>query len=97
MTWPAKTVAADRVPGGRMPVVVTAATGDRASFSRYATVVLLVVLIVVFSLISGRFLSIRNWQNLLVVQAVVCCTAFGPSCRWSSASSISRSAICSAF
>jgi ribose transport system permease protein len=46
-------------------------------FSRYATVVLLFLLILVFSLISSRFLSIRNWQNLLVVQAVVCCTAFG--------------------
>jgi ribose transport system permease protein len=46
-------------------------------FSRYATVVLLFVLILIFSVISSRFLSIRNWQNLLVVQAVVCCTAFG--------------------
>jgi ribose transport system permease protein len=45
-------------------------------FSRYATVVLLLLLIVVFALITSRFLSVRNWQNLLVVQAVVCCTAF---------------------
>lgn len=45
-------------------------------FSRYATVVLLLLLIIVFAVISHRFLSVRNWQNLLVTQAVVCCTAF---------------------
>ncbi len=44
--------------------------------TRYATVLLLVLLIVTFSLASSRFLTSQNWQNLLVVQAVVSCTAF---------------------
>ena len=46
-------------------------------FSRYATVVLVVLLTLIFAVVSNRFLTIANWQNLLVVQAVVCCTAFG--------------------
>ncbi len=44
--------------------------------TRYATVLLLALLIVAFSLASSRFLTSQNWQNLLVVQAVVSCTAF---------------------
>ncbi len=47
-----------------------------AVLSRYATVVLVGAFVLVFSLVSNRFLTIANWQNLLVVQAVVCCTAF---------------------
>jgi ribose transport system permease protein len=46
-------------------------------FARYATAVLLVLLIVVFSVVTSQFLTPTNWQNLLVIQAVVSCTAFG--------------------
>jgi ribose transport system permease protein len=45
-------------------------------FSHYATAVLLLLLIVVFSIVTTQFLTTTNWQNLLVVQAVVSCTAF---------------------
>jgi ribose transport system permease protein len=45
-------------------------------FTKYATAFLLVLLIAVFSLVSDQFLTPTNWQNLLVVQAVVSCTAF---------------------
>ncbi|MDQ0390925.1 ABC transporter permease [Labrys monachus] len=45
-------------------------------FKRYATVLLLVVFVVVFAATSPQFLTTANWQNLLVVQAVVSCTAF---------------------
>lgn len=44
--------------------------------TRYATVLLLVLFAVVFSATSPQFLTTANWQNLLVVQAVVSCTAF---------------------
>lgn len=44
--------------------------------TRYATALLLVLFVVVFSLLSSQFLTSTNWQNLLVVQAVVSCTAF---------------------
>ncbi len=45
-------------------------------FTRYATVLLLVLFAVVFSATSPQFLTAANWQNLLVVQAVVSCSAF---------------------
>jgi ribose transport system permease protein len=45
-------------------------------FGRFASVLLLVVLIVAFSLLSPQFLTNRNWQNLLVVQSVVTCMCF---------------------
>lgn len=41
--------------------------------NRYATVLLLMALIVVFSLTTDKFLTARNWQSLLVEQAVVAC------------------------
>jgi ribose transport system permease protein len=44
-------------------------------FSKYATVVLLAFLVLVFSLLSNQFLTVRNWQNVLVVQSVVTCMA----------------------
>ena len=44
--------------------------------TRYATALLLLLFVVVFSLLSSQFLTSTNWQNLLVVQAVVSCTAF---------------------
>lgn len=47
-----------------------------AIFSRFATVVVLLVLVVGFSLLSDQFLTQRNWQNLLVVQSVVSCVSF---------------------
>jgi ribose transport system permease protein len=40
---------------------------------RYASVALLLALILVFSVLSPQFLTDRNWQNLLVVQSVVTC------------------------
>ncbi len=42
-------------------------------FGRYATVLLLGVLILVFSLATNKFMTTENWQNLLVTQAVVAC------------------------
>ena len=44
--------------------------------TRYASVLLLVLLIIAFSLASPQFLTNRNWQNLLVVQSVVTCMCF---------------------
>ena len=38
-----------------------------------AALLLLAVLVVVFSLLSDRFLTVRNFQNILVVQTVVAC------------------------
>jgi ribose transport system permease protein len=43
---------------------------------RYASVALLLALIVIFSILSPQFLTNRNWQNLLVVQSVVTCMCF---------------------
>ena len=40
---------------------------------RYASVALLLILIIAFSVLSPQFLTRRNWQNLLVVQSVVTC------------------------
>jgi ribose transport system permease protein len=45
-------------------------------FTRYATALILLLLVVIFSFASPQFLTATNWQNLLVVQAVVSCTAF---------------------
>jgi ribose transport system permease protein len=45
-------------------------------FERYATLFLLAVLIVGFSLASNRFLTEQNLTNLLVVQAVISCVTF---------------------
>jgi ribose transport system permease protein len=45
-------------------------------FSRYASLVLLAAMIVGFSLASSQFLTVRNFQNVLVVQSVVSCMAF---------------------
>lgn len=44
---------------------------------RYATVVLLLVLIVVFSLLTPTFLTTKNWTDLLVTQTVTACISFG--------------------
>lgn len=44
--------------------------------TRYATVLLLILLVIVFASLSDRFLTLRNVQNLLIVQTVVCCVAF---------------------
>src|SRR3954452_6314805 len=46
-----------------------------ALVNRYATVLLLGVLIVVFGVATDKFLTTQNWQNLLVTQAVVACVA----------------------
>ena len=46
-------------------------------FSRYASVALLLALLIIaFSILSPQFLTNRNWQNLLVVQSVVTCMCF---------------------
>ncbi len=37
---------------------------------------LLFVLVIAFSFLSGQFLTVENWQNLLIVQAVVSCVTF---------------------
>ena len=45
-------------------------------FEKYATLLLLVVLVVGFSFASNRFLTTQNLTNLLVVQAVISCVTF---------------------
>jgi ribose transport system permease protein len=47
-----------------------------AIFEKYATLFLLVILIVGFSFATNRFLTTENLTNLLVVQAVISCVAF---------------------
>lgn len=46
-------------------------------FGRYATLVLLAVLVVIFSLTTNKFMTSQNWENLLVTQAVTACMALG--------------------
>lgn len=46
-----------------------------AVLNRYATLLLLALLIVVFSLASPKFLTVQNWQNLIITQSVVACLA----------------------
>jgi ribose transport system permease protein len=60
---------ADRAPSRSRSIAGTI-------ISRYASVVLLVLMIVAFSLKSEQFLTIRNFQNVLVIQSVVSCMAF---------------------
>jgi ribose transport system permease protein len=43
---------------------------------RYATLLLLVILAIVFSCLTDRFMTTANIKNLLVVQAVISCVAF---------------------
>lgn len=43
---------------------------------KYATLALLVLLVIGFSLATDRFLTTQNLKNLLVVQAVISCVAF---------------------
>jgi ribose transport system permease protein len=43
--------------------------------NRYATLILLAILVIGFSLASSNFLTARNWQSLLVTQAVTGCVA----------------------
>ena len=45
-------------------------------FSRYATVLILLALMLVFSLLSPQFLTGLNLRNLVVVQVTVCCLSF---------------------
>jgi ribose transport system permease protein len=47
-----------------------------AIFEKYATLFLLVILIIGFSLATNRFFTTENLTNLLVVQAVISCVAF---------------------
>jgi ribose transport system permease protein len=47
-----------------------------AIFEKYATLFLLVILIVGFSFATNRFFTTENLTNLLVVQAVISCVAF---------------------
>lgn len=44
--------------------------------TKYATLLLLALLILVFALLTDRFMTRDNWQSLLVVQSVVSCMAF---------------------
>jgi ribose transport system permease protein len=48
----------------------------RVLLTRYATVLILLVLMVAFSFFSQQFLTSLNLKNLLVVQVTVCCMAF---------------------
>lgn len=60
-------------PSGRLAGVRLAAGITR----RYATVVLLLALILIFSLLSPDFLTTKNWTDLLVTQTVTACISFG--------------------
>jgi ribose transport system permease protein len=59
----------DRAPRGSRSFVAIV-------FSRYGGLVLLLLMVIAFSLKSEQFLTIRNFQNVLVVQSVVTCMAF---------------------
>lgn len=48
----------------------------RAILTRYATLLLLLILCAVFAALSNQFITARNLQNILVVQTVVSCVAF---------------------
>jgi ribose transport system permease protein len=76
----------DRIDGAQATVTATraiphasrdsrAARFGRELLRRYATVLLLVVLMVVFSLLNDRFLTTTNLTNVLVTQAVIGCLA----------------------
>lgn len=73
-------------PNGRGSMTSWLEAGERSSnparrfvavlLSRYITVLLLAIVIVVFSVLAPTtFLTALNWQNLLVVQAVPICMA----------------------
>ncbi len=73
----AKTTIAAAPPGGNADGATAASRSlVRTLFARYASLVLLAVMIVAFSALNEQFLTIRNWQNVLVVQSVVSCMAF---------------------
>jgi ribose transport system permease protein len=48
----------------------------RALLTNYATLLLLGLLVIAFTVMTDRFMTVQNWQNLLVVQSVVSCVAF---------------------
>jgi ribose transport system permease protein len=58
----------------RTPRLTPRALGS-ALVNRYATVLLLAALVIIFGLATDKFLTTQNWQNLLVTQAVVTCVA----------------------
>jgi ribose transport system permease protein len=75
---PAEAGAASSAGASRAPGPAGASTVRRigaAIVNRYATVLLLLLLIVVFSLASPKFLTAQNWQNLIITQSVVACIA----------------------
>ena len=45
-------------------------------FEKFATLFLLMILIIRFSIATNRFLTAQNLTNLLVVQAVISCVTF---------------------
>lgn len=45
-------------------------------FEKYATLLLLIILLIGFSFATDRFLTAQNLTNLLVVQSVISCVAF---------------------
>jgi ribose transport system permease protein len=77
----------ERIEGGQATMTATtreiarpaadsrAARAARYLLRRYATVLLLVVLMAVFSLSNDRFLTTQNLTNVLVTQAVIGCLA----------------------
>jgi ribose transport system permease protein len=75
---PAEAGAASSAGASRAPGPAGASTVRRIGatiVNRYATVLLLLLLIVVFSLASPKFLTAQNWQNLIITQSVVACLA----------------------
>jgi ribose transport system permease protein len=48
----------------------------RSLLGRYATVLILVLLMIAFAVVSPQFLTSLNLRNLLVAQVTVCCMAF---------------------
>jgi ribose transport system permease protein len=64
------------VPPGMAPAALKPQGFLRVLLTRYATVLILLVLMVAFSFLSQQFLTSLNLKNLLVVQVTVCCMAF---------------------
>jgi ribose transport system permease protein len=54
----------------------SAVLGAAGFLRRYATVVLLIALIVIFTILNSDFLTAKNWTDLLITQAVIACIGF---------------------
>lgn len=72
-TEPTRGPSHDLAGAPRSPFLRVALAGART----YGTVIILLLLIIVFSLSSDAFLTLRNLQNVLIVQAITALMTFG--------------------